>query len=181
MKNKVVLVCGALLLIIFLAFGTYAWYLYFLRLGGGFQIQNNSNLRYGDIVLKDDGNSVYDADADSIEDDLVHHVIPYKFRVINEDNDEGNYYLYIEDLPINAINDGCTYDTLLVRDQLRYQLKLNGEVIKEDFLSNIKDNILDKRNINGNSTNHYELRIYIHDTALDWMGKHYHYKVVLNK
>ncbi|MBQ8472654.1 MAG: hypothetical protein IJ501_04045 [Bacilli bacterium] len=181
MKNKVVLVCGALVLILFLAFGTYAWYLYFLRASGGFEVHNNNNLRYGDIVLKDDGNSVYDADADSIEDDLVNHVIPYKFRVINEGNKEGNYYLYIEDLPVNAINDGCTYDTLLVREQLRYQLKLNGEVIKEDFLSNINDNILDKRTMEGNSTNHYELRIYIHDTALDWMGKHYHYKVVLNK
>ena len=47
-------------------------------------------------------------------------------------------------------------------------------------MSNIDDNILDTRNISGLKTNNYELRIYIHDEALNWMGKHYHYKVVLN-
>ena len=68
MKNKVLLVCAGLLLLLFLAFGSYVWYLYFLRGSGNFEINNNSNLKYGDIVLKDDGNSVYETDADSIED-----------------------------------------------------------------------------------------------------------------
>ena len=44
-----------------------------------------------------------------------------------------------------------------------------------------KDNILDTRNVNGKDTNAYELRIYIHDEAEDWYGKHYHYRVVLKK
>ena len=30
MKNKVLLICGSLMLLIFLVFGTYYWYLYFL-------------------------------------------------------------------------------------------------------------------------------------------------------
>ena len=47
-------------------------------------------------------------------------------------------------------------------------------------MSNINDNILDTRKIEGSKTNNYELRMYIHEEALNWMGKHYHYKVVLN-
>lgn len=181
MKNKVLLVCAGLLLLLFLAFGSYVWYLYFLRGSGNFEINNNSNLKYGDIVLKDDGNSVYETDADSIEDEQASSVIPYIFRVENTDDSSGNYYLYIEDMPVNSINDGCTTETLLTREQLKYQLKLNGKVIKEDYLSNIDDNILDKRTITAKGINYYELRIYIHDEALEWTGKHYHYKVVINK
>ena len=44
----------------------------------------------------------------------------------------------------------------------------------------INDNILDTRSISKDATNNYELRIYIHEDATDWTGKHYHYKVVLN-
>ena len=105
MKNKILLICAALILFIFLVFGTYAWYIFFLRSSGNLDILNNSNLRYGDIVFKDDGISVYDEDALSIEDIKVSSVIPYKFRVINEGNKDGDYTLYIEDLPVNAIND----------------------------------------------------------------------------
>lgn len=180
MKNKILLICAILLLFIFLVFGTYAWYIFFLSSSGNLDILNNNNLRYGDIVFKDDGVSVYDENALSIEDIEVGTVIPYKFRVINEGNKEGEYTLYIEDLPVNAINDGCGEETLLTRDLLKYQLKLNGSVLKEDYMSNINDNILDTGKIMAGKTNNYELRIYIHDEALDWMGKHYHYKVVLN-
>lgn len=179
MKNKVLIICASLLLFLFLVFGTYAWYLYFLRASGDFSINKNSNLISGSVVLKDNGNSVYDSDATSLEDEEVHSVKPYVFQVVNDGKDS-SYTLYIEDLPVNAIKDGCTTATLLNRGQLKYQLKLNSKVIKEDYLSNIQDNILDKRNISEKTTNHYELRIYIHDDATDWTGKHYHYKVVLN-
>lgn len=181
MKNKLLLACAALLLLIFLGLGTYAWYLFFLRASGDFAIHNNNNLKKGDISLVDDGKNVYDADADSIEDELVDEVEPYKFKIVNSGDKEDKYTLFIEDLPLNSINDGCTSSTLLTRDLLKYQLKLEGRVIKEDYLSNIKDNILDERMVEGNDSNEYELRIYIHDEALNWTGKHYHYKVVLNK
>ena len=49
------------------------------------------------------------------------------------------------------------------------------------FLRINKDNILDTRSVNGKDANAYELRIYIHDEAEDWYGKHYHYRVVLKK
>ena len=99
------------------------------------------------------------------------------FKVKNSKNTEGKYTIFIEDAPLNSINDGCTEETLLSRKDLKYQLKLNGQIIKEDFLSSIKDNILDTETIKENTTNNYELRIYIHENANDWVGKHYHYQI----
>ena len=183
MKNRILLITGGLVLFIFLVFGTYTWYLYFLEAGNNYAIDPdntiNSNLQDGKITLQDYGTGVYDSNANSIEDSEVNDVVPYRFKVVN-DGKEDNYSVYIEDLPANAVGDGCTEETLLTREQLKYELRLNGTVIKSDFLSNVKDNVLDTRKITTNQTNNYELRIYIHDDAEDWTDKHYHYKVVLN-
>jgi len=182
MKNKLLIVCAGLLLLIFLAFGTYSWYLYFLKESGSFTINNNSKyLEISGIIFKDDGNSVYDAKAESLEDNNISHVPSYNFQVINTNNTEGQYNLYIEDLPVNMVDDGCTENTLLKRNQLKYQLILNGQIIKEGLMTTINDNILDSRTIEANKTNSYSLKIYIHDEAMDWFGKHYHYKVNINK
>ena len=181
MKNKVLLICAGLLLFVFLVFGTYAWYLFFLKSSSNLVDTTNNSLVSGNIILKDNGNGVYDSDAEKVEDSLINGVIPYRFQVINNGIKDGKYTLYIEDLPVNSINDGCTEETLLTRSQLKYQLKLNGNVIKEDYLSNINDNILYNQELKSKKNNNYELRIYIHNEAEDWNGKHYHYKVVLNK
>lgn len=179
MKNKLLLICAAALLFIFLVFGTYFWYLFFLQISEDFTV-NNNNINNGSIIFVDYGNNVYEVDAETVDENSVSAVIPYKFEVKNNSNKDGNYHLYIEDLPASFVNDGCTEATLLDRNMLKYQLKLNGSIIKDDYLSNIKDNILDIRNIGTKKINSYELRIYIHDEAYDWAGKHYHYKVVLN-
>jgi len=182
MKNKILIICAGLLLLIFLVFGTYAWYLYFLRASSGFAVNNNSKyLETSGIIFQDNGHNVYDADAESIEDSKVTDVPAYTFTVTNTNDSKGKYQLYIEDLPANVLNDGCTEETLLNRNQLKYQLSLNGTVISEDFMDKINDNILDSREIEGNKTNKYSLKIYIHDEALEWFGKHYHYKVSLNR
>ena len=179
-QNNILLILAFILLICFIIVGTYTWYLFFLREGSKYNYLNNGTM-FGDIVLTDSGNSLYIDDAESTDEENINDVIPYIFKINNKGNKNGDYTLYIEDLPLNSINDGCTSSTLLTRDQLKYQLKLNDKIIKEDYLSNIKDNILDKRNIVANGENNYELRIYIHDEAEDWTGKHYHYRVVLNK
>ena len=179
MKNKLLLICAAFLLFSFLVLGTHFWYSFFMSTSGDFN-NNNDGLKNGSIILNDNNSSVYDVDADSLEDDEVSSVTPYKFEIKNNSNKDGNYSIYIEDLPPNSVNDGCTEETLLERNMLKYQLKLNGNVIKEDYLSNINDNILDTRKIVSKESNYYELRFYIHDEATDWAGKHYHYKVVLN-
>lgn len=183
MKNKFLLMIGGMILLIFLIFGTYTWYNYFLEVGNNF-ITNpdnnlNNNLKKGNITLQDNGNAIYNSNANSIEDLEVDTVTPYLFEIRNSGN-TASYSVYIEDLPLNAVNDGCTANTLLTRNQLKYELKLNGVIIKNDLLANIKDNILDTRTINSNQVNKYELRIYIHSEALDWTNKHYHYKIVLN-
>ena len=182
MKNKTLIICASILLFLFLVFGTYAWYLYFLRSSGGFVVNNNSKyLESSGIIFKDDGNSVYDTNAESLEDNNIDNVPSYNFQVINTNNRSGKYNLYIEDLPVNLILDGCTEDTLLQREDLKYQLTLNGSVIKTGYLSTINDNILDSREIEGKKTNSYSLKVYIHEDAVDWFGKHYHYKISINK
>lgn len=182
MKNKVLLICASIILLIFLIFGTYAWYLYFLRASSGFVINNNSKyLESSGIIFEDDGHNVYDADAESLADDKTDNVPLYTFRVTNTNKVAGKYNLYIEDLPVNVLNDGCTEETLLNRNDLKYQLSMNGKIINEGFMNTINDNILDTREIAGNTTNKYTLKIYIHDEALDWFGKHYHYKVSIDR
>ena len=181
-KNRLLIICGGIILLIFLVLGTYAWYLFFLRGSANYSINYNSKyLQSGSLLFKDYGNSVYDANAESIEGQAVESVPAYVFDVINTGKNSEKYNIYIEDLPVNAIQDGCTESTLLLRSQLKYQLKINSEVVKEDYLSNIQDNILDTRTLDGNKANSYELRIYIHEKASNWTGKHYHYKVLLNK
>jgi len=181
MKNKVLIVCAGLLLLIFLIFGTYSWYLYFLRASGSFTVNNNKYSETSGIIFKDDGKSVYDAKAESLEDNNISHVPSYNFQVINTNKKSGKYNLYIEDLPVNMVDDGCTENTLLKREQLKYQLSLNGQIIKEGLMTSINDNILDSRTIEKDKTNNYSLKIYIHDEATEWFGKHYHYKVNINK
>lgn len=182
MKNKFLLILAGLILLVFLVVGTYMWYLYFLRMGNINQTNpSNTEIKSGDILFKDDGNGVNESNAKSITDNQVSDVPSYQFRVENTKNNKANYTLYIEDLPASLVADGCSDETLLTREQLKYQLVLNGEVIKEDYLSTILDNILDKREIEGKKTNSYALKIYIHENATDWYGKHFHYKVSLGK
>ena len=183
MKNKTLLICAGILLLVFLTFGTYAWYTYFLSISGNV-ISSNATInsyKVGDIEFKEDAKGVYDADAKSIEDVDVSKVPAYNFSVENSSDTEKKYTLYLEDVPVNLVDDGCTEETLLSRNDLKYQLSLNNKVIKEDYLSNIVDNILDSRNLEAKKINTYSLKVYIHDGAIDWFSKHYHYKVVLKK
>ena len=182
MKNKTLIICGFLVLILFIIFSSIAWYIYFLRAGKGFNISYNSKyLETSGIIFQDNGNNVYDTKAESLEDNNINSVPSYNFKVTNTNNKMGIYNLYIEDLPVNMIDDGCTEETLLSREQLKYQLTMNGVTIKEGYMSTINDNILDTRQISANTTNNYSLKVYIHDEANEWFGKHYHYKVTMSK
>ena len=182
MKNKILIFCGFMILLIFIAFGTYFWYLYFLKTSSIYSSNSDDTMQVvGDISLIDNGNNVYDSDADNLDGDDVSSIEAYVFNVKNDSNSKKNYTLYIEDVNANKVKDGCTEDTLLKRSQLRYQLILDETVIKEEDFDNIKDNILDERQIEGNSVNHYKLRVYIKESADNWVGKHYHYKVTLKK
>lgn len=185
MKNKILYLFLGIILIILLVFGTYAWYSYFLKFNKN-NVNNdnsknvNTTVKVGDIEFKEE-NAVYDDDAKSIDDIEVSKVPEYKFKIINNGNGERGYTVLIEDIPVNLVDDGCSDDNILSRNDLKYQLYLNGKKIKEDYLSSIKDNILDTRTLKTKETNDYILKVYIHENAKDWVGKHYHYKVVLKK
>lgn len=181
MKNKILLFCGFFLLLIFIAFGTYAWYLYFINISGSLEINNTSNnYKDGNIVLINNSEYIYETEAESVGDKRLESVPSYNFQVKNTGSKKGNYTVYIEDVLASAVDDGCTEDSLLTRNMLKYQLKLNGNIIRDGFLSNIKDNILDERMLEGNATNSYDLKVYIHDENENWQGKHYHYRIVIN-
>lgn len=185
MKNKIILLLGGVILVILLVIGSYSWYLYFLKYNIGnnsaTNSNNNSGVKVGELEMKEDGKAVYDVDAKSIENIEVSKVPSYNFKIINNGNSNKSYSILIEDIPANLVDDGCTEDNLLTRNDLKYQLSLNGKIIKEDFLSNINDNILDTGTIESKKTNYYSLKVYIHEKVRDWIGKHYHYKIVLSK
>ena len=182
MKNKILIIFGLCILLMFIVGSTFMWYTYFANISDGFDINNNSrHLETSGIVMQDSGNNVYDTNAESIEDNNIDSVPSYDFEVKNTNDKTGIYNIYIEDLPVNAINDGCTEETILSRNDLKYQLIMNGVTIKDGFMNNINDNILDTREISANATNKYSLKIYIHDEALNWFGKHYHYRITVNK
>lgn len=179
MKNKLLIVIAALLLFIFIVYGTYAWYLFFLKTSTNYTNNDNNTLVSGKIVLSDTG-SLYEDDADIIFDDESDTVVPYSFNIKNTGKDS-KFTLFIEDVPVNSINDGCTEETLLEREQLKYQLIENDIEVANGYLSDINDNILYQNKISKNETIYYELRIYIHDNANNYEGKHYHYKIVMEE
>ena len=62
---------------------------------------------------------------------------------------------------------------------MKYQLSLDGQVIKQGNLKDIKNNILDTRTISSGKTNNYQLRIYVSQDAVNtnWQNKYYHFNV----
>lgn len=177
MKGKGILAGGFVCLIIFIIISTYFWYLYFLDFNNDGKLNNNSN-SHGKIVLVDI-KGVNATNEESKEDG--YDTPSYYFRVDNRKTGSANYVLYIEDTPFNLVNDGCSMGTTLKREELSYQLKMNGVAIKSGKLSSISDNILDKQYINIDESNHYELKIWISGDTTDYEGKHYHYKVTLKE
>ena len=95
MKNKVLLVCAGFLLLIFLMFGTYMWYIFFIQYSGTNSETNNStNIQSGNIVFKDDGNGVYELNAKSLEDSQIDNVPSYNFQIENTKKYIKLYFIY---------------------------------------------------------------------------------------
>lgn len=131
------------------------------------------------IALKDKGKGVDVESLVPMNDRDAKDVPAYSFDIMNNGDTNGRYEVLIED-GIKRDRDGYQVYDLLSRDQLRYELILNGKVIAKDSLSKVKNNILDTRVIGANKTNSYSLRIWIPFDAEDWQNKTYHYKVVVN-
>lgn len=177
MKGRSFLIIGFICVIIFIVIGSYFWFWFFLDYHSNGRFSND-NIGQGKVILVD-VESVNSTDEESKEngDDSPSYI----FKVNNNKTSSANYVLYLEETPYNMVNDGCTSETTLQRDDLSYQLTLNGKVIKSGKMTEIKDNILDEQFINIDVSNHYELKIWINEEADAWEGKHYHYKVVLKE
>lgn len=130
------------------------------------------------IALKDGGNGV---EIDSLfpkSDKEAVDVPTYSFEITNNGKISGQYEVLIED-SVKKDEDGYQSKDFLTRNNLKYELILNGKVIAKDLLSTIKHNRLDTRVIGSNKKNDYRLRIWVPMSAKDWQGKTYHYKVVV--
>lgn len=172
-KRWPLLILAAIVLFLFILGTSYAWYDLFSK-----EEVFTANL---EIAIDDNGKGVVITNAIPLTDEEGKLEEAYRFQVKNSGTGKGTYRLLIQEMPFNQLNDGCTSETLLERSQLRYQLIMNGKEIKSGSLANIKNNILDIRQINVKNLHKYELRIWVgaHAQNTDWQEKHFHYSVVI--
>jgi len=175
MKNKIVVSLLIILIICFSTLAFYFWYNYFLKIGSDGKL-SGLNKENGIITLIDE-NKVYATYEEGIEEPI--NVPGYKFRVENRGSKDARYNLIFTEISPSVVNDGCTNKTILRADELNYQLYNNDKVISQGRVDQIKDSILDYRNVNGNSSNSYELKVWLNSSSSNNEGKHYHYKVEL--
>ena len=175
MKKSRLLV-GLFLMLVFILIASFLWFRYFLDLGSDGTLINGSNTING--LKIEDENKVYETFKEGVSngDDVV----AYRFKIVCS-NQSNKYSIKIVEVSPNKVHDGCSDATLLKREELNYSLKLNGELIQEGRLDTLLDDTLDTRSINIDTTNNYELKIWINEEAKDFNGKHYHYKVELKE
>ena len=177
MKSKTSLIIIGIILFIFIACTSIVWYNLFYH-----QKEEVSVLQIG---KENEKNAILNiANMIPMSDEEGAKITPYRFTIKNSGDDKiGDIYrVLIEDV---EIKDDPTYESksLLSRNQLKYQLLMNNKLIKKGKLSDIKNNILDERNIEKAKENRYELRIYLGTDTIntDWQGKYYHYKINIQK
>ena len=175
MKKVVMLFLAGIALFAFIFATSMLWYRFFYNNDTSSSSNNVSNIT---IQLDDENNVIDESGLIPLDDDTARTLTPYEFRVNNNSENDYTYNVLLED---SIISDDTTYRSkeLLSRSQLRYQLTLNGEVIKIGNLSDIKNNILDTRVISASKTNNYQLRIYLAESSqnTNWQNKYYHFNV----
>ena len=172
MKKLILLVLAGIALFTFIVTTSFLWYRFF------YSSSYNDSSGVIKVNLKNENNTINESGLIPLDDETARKLIPYEFSVENSSADSFTYNVLLED---SVISDDATYSTkeLLSRNQLRYQLSLNGKVIKIGNLSDIKNNILDTRVISSLETNNYQLRIYVSEEAqnTNWQNKYYHFDV----
>ena len=149
------------------------WYRFF------YSDNSNAQDTVGSIKVQlDDNNVIDESGLIPLDDETAKTITPYEFRVENNSTNDTTYNVLLED---TVISDDANYTNkeLLSRNQLRYQLSLNGNVIKVGNLNEIENNILDTRNIASSQVNNYQLRIYVGESFqnTDWQNKYYHFNI----
>ena len=174
MKKIVMLFLAGIALFAFIFATSVLWYRFFYNN----DTSGTNNVSSVTIQLDDQNNVIDESGLIPLDDDSARILTPYEFSVKNNGDNNYAYNVLLED---SIISDDITYSSkeLLSRSQLRYQLTLNGEVIKIGDLSDIKNNVLDTRVINASKTNNYQLRIYLAESSqnTNWQNKYYHFDV----
>ena len=171
MKNKSVFTVAMICLAIFIVIASYLWYLYFHDYEGKLIAENPKMEFVRGVELVNTGNIDY-VNAKPIDNDSL--VPTYYFSVKSHSNKDYDYVIVLENA--NG-NDGCSEDTLLKRDELEYELKLDNKVIKVAGLETLSNNILDTNIIKSNGVNDYSLKIRIKNGVTDYEKKHFHYVI----
>ena len=173
MKKFILLILAGIALFSFIFATSMLWYRFFY--GSSYDNYSTSSV----TVQADDFNNTIDEEGlIPLDDDTATILTPYEVTVSNNGDTSVTYNVLLED---SIISDDESYSNreLLSRSQLRYQLSLNGNVIKIGNLSDINNNIIDTRNIAAGQVNKYQLRIYVAESAqnTNWQNKYYHFNV----
>ncbi len=172
MKKFVLLTLAGIALFAFIFAASILWYRFFYA---GEGVKEYSSV---EVKLDSDSNTIDEDGLIPLDDETAKLLTPYEFSVKNNGSSDALYNVLLED---SIISDDETYSSkeLLSRTQLKYQLSLDGQVIKQGNLKDIKNNILDTRTISSGKTNNYQLRIYVSQDAVNtnWQNKYYHFNV----
>lgn len=172
MKKIVLLLLAGVALFAFIFTISILWYRFFYNDLDASNSVSSVNVQLGDNNVIDESGLI------PLDDETAKTITPYEFRVENNSTNDTTYNVLLED---TVISDDANYTNkeLLSRNQLRYQLSLNGNVIKVGNLNEIENNILDTRNIASSQVNNYQLRIYVGESFqnTDWQNKYYHFNI----
>ena len=172
MKKIILLLLAGVALFAFVFATSILWYRFFYYGSTNNSNINSVNVQFGTNNVIDENGLI------PLDDETAKTITPYEFKVENNGDNDTTYNVLLED---GVISDDVNYTNkeLLSRNQLRYQLSLNGNVIKVGNLSDIKNNIIDTRNIAESSVNNYQLRIYVGESFqnTDWQNKYYHFNI----
>ena len=172
MKKFILLTLAGIALFAFIFTASILWYRFFYA---GEGVREYSSV---EVKLDSDSNTIDEDGLIPLDDETAKLLTPYEFSVENNGSGDALYNVLLEDA---IISDDETYSSkeLLSRTQLKYQLSLDGQVIKQGNLKDIKNNILDTRTISSGKTNNYQLRIYVSEDAINtnWQNKYYHFNV----
>lgn len=172
MKKIILLLLAGVALFAFIFTTSILWYRFFYNDSTVINDAGSVNVQLGDNNVIDESGLI------PLDDETAKNITPYEFKVENNSNGDALYTVLLED---GMISDDVNYTNkeLLSRNQLRYQLSLNGNVIKVGNLSEIENNVLDTRNIASSQVNNYQLRIYVGESFqnTDWQNKYYHFNI----
>ncbi len=173
MKKVIMLFLAGIALFAFIFATSMLWYRFFYS-----STSNDSSISSITVQLDDENNTIDESGLIPLDDETATTLTPYEFSVRNSSDSDYTYNVLLED---SIISDDASYSSkeLLTRNQLRYQLSLNGKVIKTGSLADIKNNVLDTRVLSSSNTNNYQLRIYVAESSQNtsWQNKYYHFNI----